>query len=388
MPPISPRRIGSRPLVAVALAAASELDLAILEGIRASAADWELVVLAGGYESPLRTLAETGELVGAIGDFVSDVWVGDLASRGVRVVQLAFGSRLNRCVNVGPDFSRIGDEAAVSLHHSGSRQIGFAGLVGHDGSDAMEKHMAEACERLRVPFQATRAATLPLLQSWLQGLTPPCGVLAGSDRIARQLVGAARLLQLRVPDDLAVIGIGNSRIESVLAGIGLSSFDLQARAIGRAAAETLRAVMKSPRKSRPDPAPLSARLIERESSLRVKSGVARALAFIHAHFAEPIQVSDLARAAGMSRRALELACREEHAASPMELLVRVRQREAERLLRVGTLPIGQIGAQCGYPELERFSAAFKRWTGQSPRAFRQKKTRRAKRSPGHQASPG
>jgi transcriptional regulator GlxA family with amidase domain len=111
-------------------------------------------------------------------------------------------------------------------------------------------------------------------------------------------------------------------------------------------------------------------LHERESSLRAASGVERALAWLKSHPDAAISAGELARLAGMSRRSFEMALRAARDISPGELLRSMRQSRAEKLLRETQLDIAAIGRDCGYPEAAAFSAAFKRWTGRSPRDFR------------------
>lgn len=364
-----------RPLVAVAIGSTSEVELAMLDGIRSGAGAWDLVVLTGGYETPLRRLAETGELVGTIGDFVSDAWVEELRSHDIRVVQLAHGSMLRKSPNIGVDFEKLGVDAVESLARGGVKSIGFVGMSGQHASGMMEKAARAQAGVRKIRFATTSGATLPLLRTWLSEFSPPFGILAASDRLARLVIAAAESLSWKVPDDLAVIGVGNQRMESVFAGLPISSFELPSRAIGRAAANAMDALLRNPKQVRRRGRvhhKFSARLIERESSLNLTQGLGRALAFVETHFAGAIQVDDLARIAGMSRRALELAIRRDCGVSPAVLVAGVRRREAERLLLNEDTSIQQVGANCGYPEPERFSAAFRRWTGFSPSEFRQR----------------
>lgn len=376
---VSPKRSkGAKPLVAVAMATSSGLDFGILEGIRAAGKDWDLVVLSGGYETPLRRLAETGELAGAIGDFVSDAWVDELRDYGVRIVQLAQGSKLNSVPNMGADYNAIGSDACDAILRGGSTEMGVVAVTGQYASEQLVIGVRSHPNRKNLHIRQTHASTLPLLQSWLSEMQRPAGVLAASDRLARLVILAAHNLGWKVPGDIAVIGVGNQRMESVFAGIPISSYDLPDRAIGRAAAEAM-VQMIGVRSRRVRGHFFPARLIERESSLRLPHGVRRAVAHVEARFAEALQVDDLAVVAGMSRRALEIAMQAEYAISPAAMIAAVRCREAKRLLATGDLTIESVGSMCGYPEPERFSAAFKRWTGLSPRDYRQQAIRKPKR---------
>ena len=54
----------------------------------------------------------------------------------------------------------------------------------------------------------------------------------------------------------------------------------------------------------------------------------------------------------------------------MELRDEVLQERARELLRASSLPVEQIGERLGYSEATCFINAFKRWTGQTPHAYR------------------
>jgi AraC-like DNA-binding protein len=48
----------------------------------------------------------------------------------------------------------------------------------------------------------------------------------------------------------------------------------------------------------------------------------------------------------------------------------MRRKQVEELLTLTTLTFEQIGDSLGYAETTSLAHAFKRWTGRSPRAFR------------------
>jgi AraC-like DNA-binding protein len=54
-----------------------------------------------------------------------------------------------------------------------------------------------------------------------------------------------------------------------------------------------------------------------------------------------------------------------------DLLAEARYAKARDLLRQTDLPVEEIAAQIGYAESAAFIHAFRRWAGQSPRAYRQ-----------------
>ena len=55
----------------------------------------------------------------------------------------------------------------------------------------------------------------------------------------------------------------------------------------------------------------------------------------------------------------------------MRLVLRLRMQRAESMLQSTDEPVAAIAARVGYENPFAFSVAFKRWSRQSPRAFRQ-----------------
>lgn len=212
------------------------------------------------------------------------------------------------------------------------------------------------------PVLSSLRATL--MADFLAEIPSPSGILAANDRLACDVIAALQRLGRRIPEETAVIGVGDDRLESLRAGTSLSSFALPGREIGRRAAQMVFDECL-------EGALVPAILHERESSLPAGDGLERARAYARRHFAEPIGVPDLARAAGMSRRSLELAMLQRHGTSPGRFLQFLRRDQAEKLLRQSDLPILSIGTECGYPEPSVFTAAFRRWTGMSPVEYRQ-----------------
>jgi len=85
--------------------------------------------------------------------------------------------------------------------------------------------------------------------------------------------------------------------------------------------------------------------------------------------------SEIARRLGMSRRTLARGLSSEGTvfSSVLEML---RQVLAKRYLDEGELPISEIGWLLGYSEISSFTHAFVRWTGVTPKAYRNSKDAR------------
>jgi LacI family transcriptional regulator len=384
-----PKRFPEKKLVVIALPFLSEGEIPLVQGIREpleQQGELEVMVLSGGYEAPLRRLAETGQLAGAIGEFVSGRWLESLLAQHIRIVQIGSSVQARAMIpSVATDLGAMAEEAVQVFLGAGIQGVAYLGparVLGPIAQETvaplhLEKALTEACLRHAIEITHCSAMSGALVKNFLQTLPHPTGLLCATDRLARIAILAAREAGLRIPHDLAILGVGNSRMESLSAQCAISSFELPLEAIGKQAAALMITLLEGkPGEGR---ALLPARLHERESSMRASSGVARALAYLRSHPESSITAGELARLVGMSRRSLETAMKLATGSSPGRTLQQRRRMRAEQLLQQTDLSIAAVGEACGYREGAVFSTAFRRWTGQSPREFRRSKMRAIKK---------
>ena len=364
--------VDPKKLVVLAVPMISEREIPLVQGIRKAFQNHksiELLIHSGGYEATLRKLAETGKLAGAIGEFISNRWLESLYGSGVHIIQLGSGVEID-APSIAPDMQGMGQEAARVFIESGVKSVAYLGAASPLGSVGLGEAFVTASKRQGVEASQCSGLSRGLLKNFLQSLERPSGILCLNDRLARMAILTSRELGLRVPQDLSVIGVGNSRMESLQAGIEISSFELPLEKMGEEAGRMMVEMLEGTSRPRRRNAELPALLDERESSMDAASGVTRAMAYLRSHPDTSINAGELARIAGMSRRSFECAVKSATGNSPGEILIRSRRLRAERLLQENELTIREVGQACGYGEAAVFSAAFKRWTGQNPRAFR------------------
>jgi transcriptional regulator GlxA family with amidase domain len=95
--------------------------------------------------------------------------------------------------------------------------------------------------------------------------------------------------------------------------------------------------------------------------------VAAAIAWIKAHYAEPLQVEALARRANMSPSALHAHFRAAAGVSPIQYQKRLRLEEARRLLLAEETSAEAVAYEVGYASASQFSREYVRLFGQPPR---------------------
>ncbi len=98
--------------------------------------------------------------------------------------------------------------------------------------------------------------------------------------------------------------------------------------------------------------------------------VASVITRMHAEYAEPLSVADLARAAGMSRFHFARLFRRNTGKSPRDYLQEVRLAEAARRLEREHESIAAVAVAVGIGDAPRFSRQFRRAYGVAPAQYR------------------
>jgi signal transduction histidine kinase/CheY-like chemotaxis protein/ABC-type sugar transport system substrate-binding protein len=97
--------------------------------------------------------------------------------------------------------------------------------------------------------------------------------------------------------------------------------------------------------------------------------VLKAMAFIHAHYAEQVSRRDIAAHVGLSERHLDRCFRQEVGVTPITYLNRYRVRQAKALLEAGGRSITEVAMEVGFSSGGYFTRVFRQEVGVPPRTF-------------------
>jgi LacI family transcriptional regulator len=292
-----------------------------------------------------------------------------LVRTGVPFVDLDYAlPELSRTWGVAHDEAAVAELAARHLLDCGLRDFAFVGL---EEDTFWERERRESFLR-RVPATVFPGGSLP---RWLASLPRPCGILAANDERGRDVLEAARRAGLRVPENVAVLGVDDDEVICELAQPALSSIALDTRRIGYEGAALLDRRMRGRRAPRRllRAGPLG--VISRRSTdvLALDDAlVARAVRFLRAHAAEPIGVDELVRATGAARRTLEVRFRRALGRTPYQEILRVRLARVAELLVRTDWPLKKVALSSGFTYPEQMHAAFRRAYGTTPTRYRRR----------------
>ena len=226
-------------------------------------------------------------------------------------------------------------------------------------------------ERERRSWTAER----PRMERFLLSLPRPTAVFAAMDGRARHVVNVCADIGLRIPEDIAVLGVDNDPLLCGSTVPPLSSIRTGGYKRGWTAAAMLDDLMHGRRVEKPSVVQEPISVVTRGSTgydAMSDLYVARAVKFIREQIAagEVIDVADVVQAARCSRRYLERHFRAGLGRSVHDELMLVRLERVKALLEETTQPVGEIAAEVGYTRPSRLAAMFRRETGVTMRQWR------------------
>jgi LacI family transcriptional regulator len=212
------------------------------------------------------------------------------------------------------------------------------------------------------------------IMAWLAALPKPCGVFACCDAWARIVGRYAQVSGLRIPEDIALVGVDNDAVECETMAPPLSSVALPWRSVGESAANLVQLGLrgKAIAATRVLVAPVD--VVVRRSSdtfaLADEPLVAAAVRWIREHSGERVSVPMVARAVGATRQRLERHFRRALGHTVLREIHRAHVEVARRLLATTDVPLAQVAKSSGFTNVALLSVAFRREVGVPPGAYR------------------
>jgi len=309
--------------------------------------------------------------------------VAALLAPGVPVVDVCRTSPHPRVHSTANDDEETGRMAGRYFFAAGHRRFAFCGcpegVYSHRRYHGFitELGLAEAQLEsfLRPRTWWHRPGGVPaVLKAWISRLELPVAILAVDDAIGVKIARACAELGIAIPDQVALVGVDNEEVLCELANPPLSSIPCNTERMGYEAARLLDRLMYEGEPKRSlhvsiPPLPI----VERGSSNRFGSDdqvLLSALRYIHHSDLLNMQVPDVVKISGLSRRALEMRFRRELSRSIHDEISQARLDRARHLLTTTDQTIRTIALSSGFASPQRFHAVFRKRTGMLPSAFR------------------
>jgi LacI family transcriptional regulator len=308
------------------------------------------------------------------------------------VIVSEFNKQVHTLPYVTTDCAAIGKMAAEHLLERGLEHYAYCGwedvFWSADRGRAFQQRLKEAgfvasfYESPDSRFDRSWPGEEVYLVRWLGSLPKPVGVMACSDDRARLVALACRTAALRVPQDVAIIGVDDEELVCELTDPPLSSVALNTMAAGYDAAKVLHAMMAGDINGQ-SPATLihPTHVVSRRSTdtLAVTDEVVvQALEFIRQNARIPLSVGDVVDHVPLSRRALEVRFQKVLRRSISDEIGRARAAQVASLLQNTNMSIAELTAALRFSSSANLVRFFKRQIGVSPTTYREQFSLRKK----------
>jgi LacI family transcriptional regulator len=307
--------------------------------------------------------------------------VKDLAECGKPVVSLSGPPGAGGLPSVLSNNKSVAELAVKHFRERGLKRFAYCAVPGEKGGwpntgeafrEAVQAAGFECKMHTRGLETVDRIMHMEELASFLRTLVPPVGVLAANDLRAREVLDAARSVDIAVPEQLAVLGISDDELICELAGPPLSSVTHNARRIGYEAAAMLDKLMSG--QTKVDDVvvePLGVTSRQSTDLLAIEdSEVATAMRFIRENACLGIQVDDVLEHVAISRRGLEKRFVKLVGRAPHEEIRRVQIEGVKTLLVTTDYKLERIAEAAGFSSAQYLASLFHRMTSMTPGAWR------------------
>jgi LacI family transcriptional regulator len=342
----------------------------ILRGVMpfAFARGWECSVMGVGLKPASHNI---GPVDGVIVQASSVEQISQLLRSRVPVVNVSSSTQVESVPSVVCDDIAVGRLGAEHFLRRGFRNFAwYAPLTRHFAKLRQQGFVARLDEG---GFKAAIALERREINQILGDLQKPAAIMCCNDISALEVLEQCRQTTLRIPDQVAVLGVDNDDLIQSLASPALSSIGTATEQIGFEAGVLLERLMRKETIAASYVAiPPTGVITRRSTDLTAVSDneVAEALRFIREHANGPLGIEQILQSVTISRRQLERRFRAFLGRSMLDEIRRCRVERARQLLLDTDLAIPQIATASGFSSASYLTVVFGEMVGETPGSFR------------------
>lgn len=213
------------------------------------------------------------------------------------------------------------------------------------------------------------------LAKWLEELPKPIALFACDDQFALRISETCNIYNIRIPDDIAILGVDNDELLCNISDPPLSSIVVDAVNGGYRAGKLLHQLInreiEDPINIVVEPLMIESRGSTDKYAVSDKH-IRNILTYIEKNYANPISVSDLVKQVPLSRRVLEKKFKEETGDTLYQYIQNYRIEQFTRLLLTTNNSLFEIALHTGFDNYKNVSRVFKKYTSLSPAEYRRR----------------
>lgn len=330
--------------------------------------------------------AKEWECNGVIGRFEDDDEARIFTSAGIPVIAQDYKERLQTVPNITSSYRETGRLGAEYMLKKGFTNFAFYGfndiVWSRERAIGFEQRIRAAGYDVHYyEHKDARAQDLwyykpSELSEWLQSLPKPIGLMTCDDNQGHHITEAARHAGIRIPDELAVLGVDNDEMVCELSDPPLSSVALDTEKGGYEAAQLMDRMIRT-RNCRhiEDVVVHATQVVTRLSTDFFASKdayIVTALKFIHQNLDKNLKVDQILKEVPLSRRSLEKRFAQTTGYPVYEYIYKQRIEQFTKKLLETELSIFEIALDLGLSDSKNIARQFKQIKGLTPMEYRKK----------------
>lgn len=340
-----------------------------------------------GIEGILKW-ANEWEANGIIGQLYNDRSISQIVKSGIPTIAQDFKERFTEIPNITGAYREAGAMGADYFLRKGFRHFAFYGFEHIVWSRERSRGFEERLQKAGYPvhyFDNQEESSEELwyykpsaLSQWLTSLPKPIAIMACDDRLGLHITEACRHSGIRIPEDVAVLGVDNDEMYCEISDPPLSSIAQDAEKGGYEAARLLDSMIQKGTNECYDIVVRPTQIITRQSTdiyATQDDYITTALKFIHQNIDKNLQVADVVEQVPLSRRSLELRFQYTLGFPIYRYIQNLRMEKFSRKLLETDQPIFEIALDLGFQDTKNISRQFRQTYGCSPQEYRNQSKR-------------
>ena len=345
-----------------------------------------------GRMREVADFAVTWKADAVIGQFRSSDNVKVFTEKGILTLAQDYQQRFPGLVNISGNYVLSGEMAADYFIEKGVRHFAFYGIRGMVWSEErLEGFAARIRERVPEAHLSVRMKTglhdvwwydTASLTEWLAELPKPVAVLGCDDNIAYQIIEAVSQVgreDMRIPDDILVMGVDNDASVCQMCSPQLSSINQDVEQAGYQTAAFIDELLLYPPQERRlryrdiivHPTYITTRK-STDAFIHENPYISKVMHYVNENLQNRIKVDGLVDLVPMSRRMLETTFARETGISLYQYIIRARVNRMKDLINAGHSPL-QAADELG-TDYKIIARNFKNLTGMTPAEFARKQS--------------
>ncbi len=324
-----------------------------------------------------------------IGQFYDTDDMNLFREAGIIAVAQDFRNRFASLINITGEYFRAGELGADYLIRKGFVNFAFYGIPDVVWSEERKIGFRKRLQEVNPDYTFSEFLTsgnvtwnydIESTCRWLVNLPKPVAIMACDDNHAYYITEACRIIsidqgnrQVRIPEDIAILGVDNDESICRLSSPNLSSISQFVEQGGYKVAETIDSIISGQIKMSEveDIVVRVGEVIPRQSTdifVNDDPHITKILRYIHENITDKISVDDLVQQVPLSRRLLEIRFHKAMGTSIYDYIIRTRVDCVAHGLNEG-LRVAEAAAAIGITDVKNLSRAFKRIKGVTPSEY-------------------